>query len=347
MSPPSDRQVCVLIPVFNGGKTIRETLEGVLAQTHRNLRVIVYDDGSRDHTATLVSRVAEADARVTLHRAEENRGRGFARNALLKLAAGQLIAWQDADDLWVPDKLARQLDALVPLLDAGERAVLVSTYLVNRLDDAGPPALKVPPAEFDVAHVFGPAYGGYHFQLQATLGPADLFLAAGGFDEALDWSEDIDVALKLLRAGTRLVGHATAEPLATYNHTLKRARPKVAEESQGTVRERFRAFAAEHGHDIDKVLTMRGFGYLGKMYLARGRGQKAIELAMRALTYVDPADPDDAARVPAMAAMVAQASRLIALAALDERASAEVAGQDGDAAGPALAQALEAAGEAA
>jgi glycosyltransferase involved in cell wall biosynthesis len=317
----SGRELSVAIPVYNGGKTIRDTLLEILKQTHREFEILVYDDGSKDHTPELVTRVAQQDSRVKLHRCDENRGRGFARNALLKLAAGRLVAWQDADDNWAPTKLEEQLAALVPLLDAGERAVLLSTYQINRLDDGGPLALKTPPAEFDVAHVFSPAYAEYHFQLQAVLGPADLFAEAGGFDEALDWSEDLDVALKLLRSGVRLVGHRTDHPLATYNHTLRRARPKIAEESQLTVRSRFRDFAATNGYDIDKVLTLRGFGYLGKMYLNRGRGQKAIELALRAMTYVDPRNPDDVARLPAVAAMITQATRAIALAATSEEAT--------------------------
>ena len=302
-------EVCVAIPVYNGGRTLRDTLLNILEQTHREFEVIVYDDGSKDHTPEIVENVAKRDSRVRLHRCDENHGRGHARNALLKLTRGRLIAWQDADDSWAPTKIEEQLAALRPLLDRGEKAIILSSYEIVRLDEGGENALKIPPAQIDVDHVLSSAYRSYHFQLQAILGPSDLFTEAGGFDEELNWTEDLDIALRLLRAGVRMVGHPTDHPLATYNHTLQRAQPRVAEAGHNTVRDRFRDFAREHGYDLDRVMTLRSFGYLGKMYLLKGRNQKALELALKAMAFIDPRDPEDAERIPAIAAMMMNATR--------------------------------------
>lgn len=310
--PREGRGVCVAIPVYNGGRTLRDTILNILEQTHREFEVIVYDDGSRDRTPEIVENLGRRDSRVRLHRCDENRGRGYARNALLKLTAGRLIAWQDADDGWAPTKLEEQLAALRPLLDRGEKAIVLSSYEIARIDEGGANALKIPPGEIDLRHVLSSAYRNYHFQLQAILGPSDLFTKAGGFDEELNWTEDLDIALKLLRAGIRMMGHPTAYPLATYNHTLQRAQPRVAEAGHNIVRDRFRDFARERGYDLDRVMTLRSFGYLGKMYLLKGRNQKALELALKAMSFIDPRDPEDAERIPAIAAMMMSAMRTAA-----------------------------------
>ena len=96
------RRVAVCIPVFNGGRTIARTIENLLLQTYKDFEIIVYDDGSTDFTANIVARLANGDSRIRLVRGGVNRGRGLARNALLELTSGRLIAWQDADDSWAP-----------------------------------------------------------------------------------------------------------------------------------------------------------------------------------------------------------------------------------------------------
>lgn len=103
--------IYVAVPVYNGADTIAETLKNILDQSYSEFRVLVYDDGSTDDTAEIVERTAARDARVSLLRGRRNRGRGHARNELLRAAEDGLIAWQDADDLWSPRKLEVQLSA--------------------------------------------------------------------------------------------------------------------------------------------------------------------------------------------------------------------------------------------
>ena len=75
--------VCVCIPVYNGGPTIRRTLSNLLQQEHRDFQILVYDDGSTDRTAEFVEEIAGRDSRVRLVRGETNMGRGGARNRSL------------------------------------------------------------------------------------------------------------------------------------------------------------------------------------------------------------------------------------------------------------------------
>ena len=106
--PPGDDLVSVIIPTYNAARFIERTLASVLAQTHTPIEVLVVDDGSTDLTTAMVGAVATRDARVKLFR-RSHEGVAAARNYALTQARGQLIAPLDADDLWHPDKLARQV----------------------------------------------------------------------------------------------------------------------------------------------------------------------------------------------------------------------------------------------
>jgi glycosyltransferase involved in cell wall biosynthesis len=97
--------ISCVVPVFNGERYIREALDSILGQTYRHLEVIVADDGSTDGTAAAV---AEYGDRVSYVR-QPNAGPAAARNLGLGAAQGEYVAFLDADDLWHPEKLARQV----------------------------------------------------------------------------------------------------------------------------------------------------------------------------------------------------------------------------------------------
>jgi glycosyltransferase involved in cell wall biosynthesis len=100
--------VSVIIPTFNAAAHIRQTLDSVLAQTYQAIEVIVVDDGSTDATCAVVEEFVKSDARFQLAR-QPNAGVGAARNTGIRKARGKYIAPLDADDLWFPEKLAKQV----------------------------------------------------------------------------------------------------------------------------------------------------------------------------------------------------------------------------------------------
>lgn len=102
--------ITVVIPCYNGSAFLREALDSVLAQTHAPLEVIVVDDGSTDDSAD----VAEACGPPVRVIRQENQGESVARNRGIDEARGDWIALLDADDLWKPEKLERQLEAAKP-----------------------------------------------------------------------------------------------------------------------------------------------------------------------------------------------------------------------------------------
>lgn len=111
MTRIADDLVSVIVPAYNAERWVGATLASALAQTHRNLEVIVVDDGSRDNTSAIVEAFAARDPRVRLLR-QANRGVGWARNAAITASNGSLVAPLDQDDLWHPEKVAKQVAAL-------------------------------------------------------------------------------------------------------------------------------------------------------------------------------------------------------------------------------------------
>ena len=105
--PQARPLVSVITPVFNCERYLAAALESVLGQSYRPIELIVVDDGSTDGSAEIAGRYADRIRYV--HQA--NSGSGAARNAGVDLATGAYLAFVDADDLWVEEKLQRQMSA--------------------------------------------------------------------------------------------------------------------------------------------------------------------------------------------------------------------------------------------
>ena len=100
--------VSVIVPAFDAGANIRQTLSSVLAQTYQEIEVIVVDDGSSDATSAIVEEFVARDPRFHLIR-QHNAGVGSARNTAIRKSRGKYIAPLDADDYWFPGKLEKQV----------------------------------------------------------------------------------------------------------------------------------------------------------------------------------------------------------------------------------------------
>jgi glycosyltransferase involved in cell wall biosynthesis len=115
---PDKKSVSIIIPCYNYGRYISDTIKSVQAQSHHNWECIIVDDGSTDNTIDIVAAFAAADSRIIL-RQQKNQGPSAARNLGLKISRGDFIAFLDADDLFHKDKLNSHLQhfALTPEID--------------------------------------------------------------------------------------------------------------------------------------------------------------------------------------------------------------------------------------
>jgi len=130
MNYPCEKQllplVSVIIPAYNAEQFVERTLNSVLNQTYQNLEVIVVNDGSHDRTVEIVSEIARRDDRVMLLH-QSNSGVAAARNLGIQHSRGEFIAPIDADDLWHPENIAKQVNCA---LEGGSSVGVVYSWSV-------------------------------------------------------------------------------------------------------------------------------------------------------------------------------------------------------------------------
>lgn len=105
--------VSIITPSYNSEKYIEETINSVISQTYENWEMIIVDDCSDDSTCEIVESISKREPRIRLIRQEQNGGAAKARNRALEKSKGRFIAYLDADDIWYPEKLQKQVDFML------------------------------------------------------------------------------------------------------------------------------------------------------------------------------------------------------------------------------------------
>ncbi len=105
----TEKLVSIITPTYNCAKFIARTLDSVQAQTYQNWEMIIVDDRSQDNTKEIVEEYMKTDSRIKYHLLDVNSGAAVARTTAMKLAQGSYMAFLDSDDIWMPDKLERQI----------------------------------------------------------------------------------------------------------------------------------------------------------------------------------------------------------------------------------------------
>ncbi|BBD99720.1 glycosyltransferase family 2 protein [Sphingobium amiense] len=207
-------RVSVVIPAYNSAALIGATLRTVIDQTMPDWEAIIVDDCSTDDLAAVID--GFADPRIRLIRHRVNGGASAARNTGIAAAKGRFIAFLDADDAWVPDKLERQLAAVLAQPDPDR--VFCVTRMVVTLGDGRqlirPVRGKRPDERMD-EFIFVEA--GF-CQTSTFLASADLIRSIGGF-RLLPIGEDHLFAIDLCNAGAQYLLIDAA--LATYVNEIR------------------------------------------------------------------------------------------------------------------------------
>jgi glycosyltransferase involved in cell wall biosynthesis len=267
--------VSVVIPAYNQARFLAGALESVLTQTYPALEIVVVDDGSTDATGEVL---AGFRGRVAVVR-QPNNGVSSARNAGVAGSAGDLVAFLDADDQWLPDKLARQIARHVrepdlglvhcgiQEIDADGRALGVRTEGIE-----GRVAGRL--LRFDGAAILG---GG-----SAALIPRTVFDRVGGFDPLLSTSADWDLYYRI--AKDHPIGFVD-EVLVRYRLHGAGMHTNVDLMAQDMLRAFSRAFASELPADAPEArVAYANLHYvLAGSYFVAGRPWKFGEHAARAL----------------------------------------------------------------
>jgi glycosyltransferase involved in cell wall biosynthesis len=189
LSAPATPLVSVVIPTYNGAAFLRETVDSALAQTYPNIEVIVVNDGSTDSTPDLLAGYGDRIRSVT----QRNAGTSVARNTGIRESAGEYIAFLDHDDLWAPEKLSRQVPALVA--DARLGMVYGGIRFFNHYtgkvtsEHPGEPGL-------DVHDLLGRTV----ISLQCSVIPRSVFGRVGVFDQDLKGTDDWEICIRIANA---------------------------------------------------------------------------------------------------------------------------------------------------
>lgn len=186
---PRSPKVSAIVPCWNGARWLAEALKSIVAQTYRVHEIIVIDDASTDASSEVAKQFP-----VRVLRNDTNRGEGYSRNVGLRQASGDLVAWLDADDLWLP----HHVGTLVHLLQShpsvagafaavqrfGLRAELIRGYVPL----GGP------------CHVYWQALTDWLHTTIGSMTRRSALIEVGGFDETERHSVDFDLWVRLARS---------------------------------------------------------------------------------------------------------------------------------------------------
>jgi glycosyltransferase involved in cell wall biosynthesis len=218
--------VSVVLPTFNRAPTLGRAIRSVLAQTYRDIELIVIDDGSTDNTPAVIQAFS-ADSRLR-YQPQKNAGAAVARNTGLALARGQWIAFQDSDDEWLPEKIAAQIAAAGS--SKGKAAVIYSDMM--RVSASGEESLAPAPT---VRHgpIINPLtmdYLVFGLGIVSALILREALHAIEGFDENLPRFIDLDlftrlaVSYEFVRVSKPLVRYHATEGITSNPAALAKAR---------------------------------------------------------------------------------------------------------------------------
>jgi glycosyltransferase involved in cell wall biosynthesis len=283
--------ITVVIPAHNAELFLAQTLESVAQQIAAPAQVIVVDDGSTDNTADIASKF-----RVDVIR-QPSGGVAAARNAGIRRAAHPWIAFLDADDLWLPKKLARQWEALsacseaglafcdlVLFDDAGDRPqtklAAQQNYRRVRRTVIGDRTFRCDPDDVRAAIVEG--------QFMPTVSLVvrrDLLEAVGGFDESMRHSEDWELLLRLVCLTTAVV---VEEPLVRKRLHAENVSGDTARQelSWSQVADRVERNPQRYPSGAVEFLRSqrpRRLARAGAFFLARGENREAMRALWESL----------------------------------------------------------------
>ncbi|MFV0384098.1 glycosyltransferase family 2 protein [Paracoccus sp. (in: a-proteobacteria)] len=187
----------IILPCFNAAATLPETLLTLSVQTFTDWELLCIDDGSTDETSSILARAAAGDARIRVIR-NPGKGPSAARNLALTEARGEIFAFCDADDLWVPQKLSI-MAAL--MRDKGIDGAYARVQFFSETRSRS--LSTVPQGLLSVAMLLSenPVC-----TMSNVVIRAGAFRKVGGFDENLVFNEDLEWLIRLVAQGHRIMG---------------------------------------------------------------------------------------------------------------------------------------------
>lgn len=185
--------VSIIIPTYNREHVLGRSIKSVLNQSCQDFELIIVDDGSTDSTENLVKSFDSEKIKYIQH--GENRGTSAARNSGIRSAKGAYIAFQDSDDEWLPEKLAKQIRVL-ETAPPEVGIVCTGSFIITNNRKKYKPCAAVAPKD---GNIFSNVVKGIFVCTQVALIKRECFERAGMFDERFPAYEDWDLFLRMSR----------------------------------------------------------------------------------------------------------------------------------------------------
>lgn len=187
--------ISIIMPCYNASQFIKESIESVLSQTYENWELIIVDDGSTDDTATIIKIYVAADNRVRYFY-QENGKQGKARNLGLTKSSGSFVAFLDADDLWLPEKLFVQI---LEIEKHDVDLVFSDSYIFNDSEVENlSQIMGIPDAVFYDKKSIQMFLEYNRIPILTVLVKKEKIISSGGFSEQVQNIEDYHLWLKML-----------------------------------------------------------------------------------------------------------------------------------------------------
>lgn len=242
-------EVSIVVPTHDRCRRLPRLLASMLAQDHPRFELVVVDDGSRDDTQQVLAACGDPRLRVLRH--EQGRGVSAARNTGTRAARGRFVAWCDDDDIWAPDKLRLQVEALQRTPGAGwctGGAAYVSEDLALR-------RITPAPRGGDVAEVL--LTRNIITSGSGVLADRELVLSLGGFDPTLSIFADWDMWARLAQVSPLAVVDLPLVGYVDHSGGMSHQRKALLAEFS-LLHERLRLAGAAAGRQVDVDLLLAG-----------------------------------------------------------------------------------------
>jgi len=264
--------VSIIVPTYNRGEIISDTIVNLLSQTYKNIEIIIVDDGSNDNTEGVVREYTNGN--VKYFRVYTNKGPAYARNLGIKKSQGKYIAFQDSDDKWLPSKISCQVNAL--------ENTNASVICIRGIRVEGDQSSVWPPSKYYNTGV-KPEHQILHKNFitpLAILAERESIVNIGGFDESFPAFEEWDFAIRLIEESNPLfindvlfVSNKRNDALSNSSYKMANGREKIL---------------LKHSHKISSDNVHAEHCYIiARSYIDARSPSKAFTFFLRAI-YLNP-----------------------------------------------------------
>jgi len=275
-------KVSVLMAVYNGGQTLRETIESILAQTHHDLEILAVDDGSTDDSAQIIK--SFVDPRIKYFKIKNSGSPAAPRNYAIKNSSGEIFALCDQDDIWYPEKIEKQLKKYEQSKFRDKIGIIHCR--ADYIDGVGQKigeSEKTKEGFIEQESAFREMVFGNYIRACSAIIPKDIIKEIGNFNEKLHGNDEYDLWIRITEKYGTL---GLSEKLCAwrrFDQSYSINVSRVYEENEKI----FAQFEKKQGYNSELIKIGHGKNINRVMVAAilEGNKERAIKFAQKAKGY--------------------------------------------------------------